>query len=597
MFNFFKNKKNKSFTSAEKSTAEEIPAEIIHTSDIMEDHGGKYYLIQYWGKEERRTHISGILKGKYRGFYDYEDTHSKYFRFEIYESQITNVEKLEFEPNYEKSKFFPKDKLPELLSTSLKNGSDQYQINIHDPQFTDQRKISQKLQQTDGNESFGVIEGEIFGYVKDEVDAVVEKKIYITEPDICKPTLEPTGNQEIKENCIRKEYWCECKTKTYWGNWECEELVKSDIKTGNIERSGNFFREEYWYEGKKHKYWGDWKTKTVTESSSSYGCGTILWLILGIILLIIFAPYLLYIVPFLIIWLIIKFLQGIFKYIFPILAILLLIGLFSGVFRGISEANNPIPVKIIKDDSLEKSVVEKIENKKEPNKPDSIITHFRKWKDYKGNIYEGKYSLKLNDIRQAHQLKRQLPQDNYAYFIHSLKENDRSKIENLYTLFDGIRADKKLNNDQFADVIVSFVQDIPYALVLDNACDPNLYSEKYIKDYFAGASASCDPNQALGINSPVEFLANLKGDCDTRTLLIYTILDHYGYEVLLLTSQIYQHSIIAVYKNSNAIKFNYFGKNYTVWETTSFQEAGILPLEISNQNYWDVTLKSKNNGQ
>ncbi len=596
MFSFFKRNKAQQPEKSENVQEDEkkIP-EPHYVSEILEDENGKFRIVKYWGKQERQTHIKGILKGKYRGNLESENATSKFFNIEIYESELFKVEKLDEIPPYDEIRKFPKESLPKMISTCMRDGADYYHINIHHAQFTDSRNISQKLQQTDDKESFGVIEGEIFGYVKDEIDVEIEEKIYIPEPEICKPTLEPTGKTETEGNCIRKEFWCECKTKTYWGNWEKTPLIKTNFKTGKKEFNGNYYREEFWYKGKQQRYWGDWKYRT-TNNQENIGCSTILGWIFLAILFVIFLPYLIYFLPFIILGLLILFFRSIMRFLLPIIGFLFLIFFILGILKAFQIPKQVVSIPKINDEPTEIRTVEKIKNPENLNSKDSLITHFRKWKDYENNNYEGKYSIRTSDLRKARHYKNNLPESDYNFFIHSLKENDKKALDGIYQLFNKLKKEKKLNHNQFAEMMVSFVQDIPYSLVLDRACNPNIYSESYIKEYLKKPNANCDPYERYGINSPVEFLANLKGDCDTRTLLLYTLFDHYGYDVVLLSSNFYSHSILAVDLPVNGRKFNYFGKYYTVWETTSFLPPGIIPLEISDQNKWEITLKSNNNG-
>jgi hypothetical protein len=147
---------------------------------------------------------------------------------------------------------------------------------------------------------------------------------------------------------------------------------------------------------------------------------------------------------------------------------------------------------------------------------------------------------------------------------------------------------------KFAELLVSFVQDIPYAVIVPDDCNPNLYDDKFIREYLSSENASCNGFQKFGINSPVEFMSNLYGDCDTRTLLLYTMLAHYGYDVALFSSEYYSHSIIGVNLPISGIAYTYENQRYVLWETTAPNiKAGVLPKEISNLKYWRISLKSK----
>jgi hypothetical protein len=84
------------------------------------------------------------------------------------------------------------------------------------------------------------------------------------------------------------------------------------------------------------------------------------------------------------------------------------------------------------------------------------------------------------------------------------------------------------------------------------------------------------------------------GDCDTRTLLLYTILEHYNYDVALMSSEYYSHSILGVNIPVNGTAYYYQNQRYVLWETTSPNlSAGVLPDEISDLNYWRISIKSK----
>jgi hypothetical protein len=144
----------------------------------------------------------------------------------------------------------------------------------------------------------------------------------------------------------------------------------------------------------------------------------------------------------------------------------------------------------------------------------------------------------------------------------------------------------------FAEIIVTFVQDMPYCLVLPRGCDPALYNDEFIWKCWQ-AKIPCDGNQPFGINTPVEFMASLKGDCDTRALLLYVLLSHYGYDVALLVSELYAHAIIGINLPYNGAAYQSGAQRYVLWETTSFEQPGIVPTKISNMNHWKISLKSK----
>jgi hypothetical protein len=230
---------------------------------------------------------------------------------------------------------------------------------------------------------------------------------------------------------------------------------------------------------------------------------------------------------------------------------------------------------------------------------DSIIKRFRKWKDYEGKYYEGTYTIRLKDYNLAKEFKNNISlygesKDSYDQIISKLKENDNPKLHGIYHMFDSIQKANKLNPKHFAEMVVTFVQDIPYAIVLSDGCDPSLYDDRFTRNFLINNKGNCDGYQRFGINTPVEFITQLKGDCDTRTLLLYTILSHYKYDVAVMSSEFYGHSILGINLPYNGLSYNYNNQKYILWETTAFgSKPGIISNEISNTNYWRISLKSK----
>ena len=227
---------------------------------------------------------------------------------------------------------------------------------------------------------------------------------------------------------------------------------------------------------------------------------------------------------------------------------------------------------------------------------DSVIIQHRLWKDYDNHIYEGDYWIKVLDLKNSSNYKNGITAgyNQYDQLLNILYNYDVNKLNGVYHLLDSIKMKNQKNDVQFAETVVCFVQDIPYTLVLEKACDAQQYNDPFTRSYLLNNEGDCDPYEKFGINTPVEFMAGLKGDCDTRTLLLFTILSHYNYDVAILSSDYYSHSILGVNLpiSGDALVAN--GKNYVVWETTSAGvRPGILPREVSDLNYWRISLQSK----
>lgn len=409
----------------------------------------------------------------------------------------------------------------------------------------------------------------------------------------------------LREDYLDIEYLIEDKPPPVYTE---AELTKTLLPTGNVEFKNGYERKEYYYSDRIKTYWGSWKYKKQVKTTASEGCvssgfGTII-AILGIIFLIILIPRIAILLPFLLIPLILRIIpEFLWTWIARSIGVIILLWFIFSIATALRDTSSTyIPKSPVVDNPQEKSprytpIVDNT-NKSDPL-IDTLIIHHRSWKDYNNRSYEGNIWVRTSDYRNASLYKNNFNiQDNtfegYNELVYRLKEHDKSNLQGVMQLFDSIRIANKMTSKDFAEMIVSFVQDIPYAVVLPYACDPDLYADKFIKEYLSDKNSKCDGFEKFGLNSPVEFMATLSGDCDTRTLLIYTVLAHYNYDVTMLSSEYYGHSLIGINLPYEGVAYSYNGQRYILWETTAPNiQPGIISPEISNLNYWRISLKSK----
>lgn len=496
--------------------------------------------------------------------------------------------------------FYQGNKVVDCEIISNDGLSEHYKLEIENLTIPDLRVVN--VTKHEGL-NFGTIEGTFYGYVK-KLESHEEKRTV-------EECFGESGKREEKvENDFtyyRKEYFNPDCT-TYWGNWIKIEYKLTSTPTGRSETRGNYRREEYFYNDYKSKGWGSWiyrktpKSTGVENSGCLTGVGNFIGSILIIGILLLMIPQLLFLLPFLLAPVIFNLLprwviSWVSRLIFAILCFGFLFSIFNSLNKSSSrkKADQPAPVTVWPKPSYE-PVKDSINS---DVTRDTLISHFATWQDYDAKVYSGKFWVKTSAFTNAKSFKNNLEvsgRDDYNYeqIIHALKENDKNKLGGLYQLFDSLASTSTLNQSKFAEMIVSFVQSIPYALVLPNDCNPSLYDDNFTKNYLESHPGECDGNERFGINTPVEFLATLKGDCDTRTLLIYTLLSHYNYDVVLLSSDYYSHSMIGVNLPFEGATFNYQNQKYVFWETTAANvKPGLLPDEMSNTNYWRISLKSK----
>jgi hypothetical protein len=243
--------------------------------------------------------------------------------------------------------------------------------------------------------------------------------------------------------------------------------------------------------------------------------------------------------------------------------------------------------EIVKDDYLIKD-----------NDTIPIYTSMRSWEDNLGNSFYGPLS-----VRQSDYLKLQHSTKNYETYssqnfwgeLYSyIEKKDAPSLDLVMATFTRINAKKKLNQMDFAEMVVTCIQDIPYSFVLQGACLPAQNYEDSTKDLLEDCPECCIGNIPYGIQNPVSFIKNLKGDCDTRTVLIYSILKHFEFDVAILNSNFYRHSILGINIPGSGKTKLHKGKKYLLWETTAkYYSAGVLPSNFNDIRHWNVVLTSK----
>jgi hypothetical protein len=117
---------------------------------------------------------------------------------------------------------------------------------------------------------------------------------------------------------------------------------------------------------------------------------------------------------------------------------------------------------------------------------------------------------------------------------------------------------KTLTDDEYLEMIVSFVQQIPY-----------------------------DDRQSGSVRYPIEVIYDQKGDCDEKSILLTGILSREGYDVGLLLFPSLHHATagIRIHLVTNNPSFRVFSdgnRDYVYIETTTTRLIGFYPDEYKN---------------
>lgn len=215
-----------------------------------------------------------------------------------------------------------------------------------------------------------------------------------------------------------------------------------------------------------------------------------------------------------------------------------------------------------------------------------IKTHHRVWRDFTDATRALSFSMSLADGETSYEFRntvrvneRTSDEAFWNSLYYQLYHHDQPLLKPLQ---DSILLLAQREHIQGADLmytVTSFVQDIQYNYILP------------LDSCAAKTDYPCVPNQRYGILSPVEFLYTLAGDCDTRTVLLFTLFKNLGFDPIIVNSREYHHSMLAVDLPSQGDYFVHKGRKFYFWETTSTGwMPGMLPPDMNNPDYWTVIL-------
>jgi hypothetical protein len=216
----------------------------------------------------------------------------------------------------------------------------------------------------------------------------------------------------------------------------------------------------------------------------------------------------------------------------------------------------------------------------------SNYMHDRCWMEYVHNEgFASAYNMSYRYVSDAEASRNNMyieswidESDYWKQVYGQLYIDNKDYLQSIQDSLLKIKSERNLDRDAFATMVVAFVQDIPYEYVINEECN-------------GSETAPCNGGVLFGIYSPVEFLGRMHGDCDTRTVLLYTLLRNLGYEPLIINSNEYLHSMLALDIATTGDDFEYKGKRYAYWETTNVGWlAGMLPPDMNNKDYWSVAL-------
>jgi hypothetical protein len=235
----------------------------------------------------------------------------------------------------------------------------------------------------------------------------------------------------------------------------------------------------------------------------------------------------------------------------------------------------------------------------DPNIKDFLSKKELNWWDFLNKSYQIIYSTSSVNYRKSTMNREasipKTAQDEtqfYSSIYNKLNQFDDKFLDSFIDKIQLKRKKAKLNVPQTAEMVVTMIQEIPYVLVHDQSCQKAVAEagSGFIKDYHEDKKP-CMPNIAAGVQSPYEFAHNLKGDCDTRALLGYTILKRMGIPSSIWMSTAYGHSVlgVGVPAQGNNYKIVDNVKHYAVELTAKGYRLGMISPEQRNMNNWKIS--------
>jgi hypothetical protein len=234
--------------------------------------------------------------------------------------------------------------------------------------------------------------------------------------------------------------------------------------------------------------------------------------------------------------------------------------------------------------------------------PDSLYRHTAEWDDFMNRSYEETYSTTLGQFTQSSRMHQSLAgvdprgdvQTYWTSIYQALVTNDAAKLDSLAHYFADQRDSLSLNPTETAEAVVTFIQEIPYYLVHNGTCEEAANAgNEFMAEYHAEGKP-CLANMAAGIQGPYEFIHNLKGDCDTRSVLCYTLLSKLGIPCSVWVSEVYGHSIIGIGTPASGNNYKTVGgqRHFATELTAKGFRLGMISPDHTDMDNWIITLKT-----
>lgn len=185
--------------------------------------------------------------------------------------------------------------------------------------------------------------------------------------------------------------------------------------------------------------------------------------------------------------------------------------------------------------------------------------------EYSNNIWKGWSYFKI-DVNND-------PDRDFTFwrkFYQEVYNKNYYRVNDVYNYFKRLSDAKKYSAYDFANIIIRFIQIIPYERPMNIA---EAESGTNILDYF----------------SPNEIADYKKGDCDSKSLFMVIILRRLGYDAILFHSAKYGHVMAGININATGNYMVQDGKKFYFIESTYPDwKIGDLPPNMNDVKKWRI---------
>jgi hypothetical protein len=199
--------------------------------------------------------------------------------------------------------------------------------------------------------------------------------------------------------------------------------------------------------------------------------------------------------------------------------------------------------------------------------------------------------LKYNTMMLYHRnatYRRYYNKKNWNVLYKEMYNKHHDTLLPVYQFFNQYRAQQQLSDFDFIHCVAKFVQHIPYVSL---TWDQDLASLTVPDDSYITLA-----DYTFGILPPIICITLELGDCDTKSLLLYILLNHFNIKTAMLEfiTDADSHSVVCISHPSLSQGLSLMHDSsttpYFLFDTTTKREIGEMTGPYKDLNLWKLIL-------